>query len=85
MRALSVAEQQERGPDSAWRNCTHQLPKVTSCPVLKDRESGWDYAAFYKAAERAGCGHLDLFQVRGQGATLYLPASNYLFILPGDV
>jgi len=82
VRQLSAAEQSDKNPDRAERIMSHQMPHVTSTPVLKDRESGWDYEAFYRAAKKAGAGEMDLFRVQGQGDTLYLPASNYLFILP---
>lgn len=70
------------GPQLVMQICTHQHPRVTPTPVLKDRGNGWDYEAFYAAAKRAGAGTIDLFKVEGQGDTLYLPGQNYLFILP---
>lgn len=82
VRQLTKAEQFEKNPDRATQIMSHQYPSVTSTPVLKNKEAGWNYEAFYEAARAAGCGKLDLFHVQGQGATLYLPAGNYLFILP---
>lgn len=82
VRQLSALEKSEKNPNRAEQLMSHQLPNVTATPVLKDKESGWDYRAFYEAARAAGAGEMDLFRVRGQGDTLYLPASNYLFILP---
>ena len=81
VRALTKTELSQKNPDRATQIMSHQA-SVTSTPVLPDRESGWDYDAFWMAARAAGCGKVDLFHVRGQGQTLYLPASNYLFILP---
>ena len=82
VRQLSALEKSDKNPNRATQIMSHQLPHVTAAPVLKDKESGWDYQAFYEAANGAGCGKMDLFRVRGQSDTLYLPASNHLFILP---
>ncbi|GAC1371039.1 MAG: hypothetical protein NVS3B25_18920 [Hymenobacter sp.] len=63
---------------NALRICEHQQRGFA---VLPDRESGWDYEAFYKAASKAGAGEIDLFTVKKFPNRLFLPASNYLFIL----
>ena len=63
---------------NALRLCEHQQKGFA---VLPDRESGWDYDAFYKAARKAGQGEMDLFTVKKFPNRLFLPATNYLFIL----
>ena len=82
VRQLSAAEKSDKNPNRAEQIMSHQLPHVTATPVLKDKDNGWDYQAFYEAARAAGAGKMDLFRVQGQGDTLYLPVSNHLFILP---
>jgi hypothetical protein len=83
VRQLNANEKDDQHPQSATKNYSIQLPKVTAKPVLKDRESGWNYDKFYQAAQQAGAGEIDLFKVQGQGDTLYLPTTAYLSILPG--
>lgn len=82
VRQLNENEKCDRHQASAMMNCSIQMPKVTTTPVLKDIESGWNWTAFYEAANKAGAGEIDLFKVGGQGETLYLPGKNHLFILP---
>jgi len=83
-RQLTAEEKRTSGQNSAWRRIRTQEPveETTLEPVLKDKESGWDYKAFYQAAKQAGAGKIDLFMVAGRGGQLFLPANNHLFALP---
>ena len=83
-RQLTAEEKRISGSNSAWRRVrTQETAPVTALePVLKDKESGWDYKAFYQAAGEAGPAKIDLFIVAGRGGQLFLPANNNLFALP---
>lgn len=79
-RKLTAAESRQRGEQSAWRNYNNQGREAS--PVLRSREAGWDYEAFYEAARAANSGEFDLYFVDGKGETQYLPTTAYLSILP---
>ena len=83
-RQLTAEEKRTSGPRSAWRRVHRQNTTGGGAlePVLKDKESGWDYQAFYQAARLAGASKIDLFLVAGRGGLLFLPANNDLFALP---
>lgn len=86
-RQLTAEEKRTSGQNSAWRRVRTQEPAEETAlePVLKDKESGWDYQAFYQAAKQAGASKIDLFMVAGRGGQLFLPANNFLFALPEQV
>lgn len=83
-RQLTAEEKRTSGPGSAWRRVRPQesTEETTLEPVLKDKDGGWDYQAFYQAARQAGAAKIDLFLVAGRGGQLFLPAHNFLFALP---
>ena len=86
-RQLTAEEKRTSGSNSAWRRVRRQAEGEESSeapalePVLKDKDSGWDYRAFYQAAKQAGASKIDLFMVAGRGSQLFLPANNCLFSL----
>lgn len=90
-RQLTAEEKRTSGTNSAWRRVRVQAPVEESAgaavlePVLADRDSGWDYKAFYQAAKQAGAAKIDLFLVAGRGGVLFLPSQRYLFALPDQV
>lgn len=79
-RQLTAEEKRVSGANSAKRNSRRQ--EAEAQPVLADRESGWDYQAFYAAAKEAGARKIDLFRVAGRGTQLFMPAVNDLLLLP---
>ncbi|MDF7815285.1 hypothetical protein [Hymenobacter sp. YC55] len=87
-RQLTAEEKRTSGQNSAWRRVRTQetapqtTPEPALEPVLKDKESGWDYRAFYQAAKQAGASKIDLFMVAGRGSQLFLPVQNNLLALP---
>lgn len=87
-RQLTAAEKRTSGPSSAWRRVRRQETSEDAAdetalePVLADKDSGWDYRAFYREAKQAGASKIDLFLVAGRGSELFLPTHNFLFALP---